>query len=54
MVSVLQEVVEELKDTSKFGTRGEAWFAAQLVGILLVVFPPAGLQVRVTAARRLP
>ncbi|GAB4823968.1 hypothetical protein N2152v2_011014 [Parachlorella kessleri] len=43
------EVVEELKDTSKFGTRGEAWVAAQLVGILLVVLPPAGLQGAVDA-----
>lgn len=40
----MQDVVKELVDTSKFGTRGEGWFAAQLVITALVVFPPSPLQ----------
>ncbi len=40
-----QELVRELTDPQKFGTRGEAWFFAQLAVIALVVFPPVPLQV---------
>jgi len=39
-----QELIEELLDPEQFGTRGEAWFLAQLVLILLVAFPPSGLR----------
>jgi len=31
-------------DPDKFGKRGEGWFLAQSVGILLVVFPPSGVR----------
>jgi protein-S-isoprenylcysteine O-methyltransferase Ste14 len=39
-----QELIEELLDPERFGTRGEAWFFAQLILILLVAFPPSGLR----------
>lgn len=39
-----QELIQELLDPEQFGTRGEAWFLAQLVLILLVAFPPSGLR----------
>ena len=35
-----QELLDELLDFDKFGTRGEGWFLAQAVLILFVVFPP--------------
>jgi hypothetical protein len=36
--------VAELTDTKELGKRGELWFAAQVVGILLLVFPPGPLR----------
>ena len=39
-----KELVAELLDAEKFGTRGEAWFLAQGVMILLVLFPPSGVR----------
>lgn len=39
-----QELIQELLDPEKFGTRGEAWFLAQLVLILLIALPPSGLR----------
>lgn len=35
-----EELVSELTDTSALGKRGELYFAAQALAILLVVFPP--------------
>ena len=39
-----QELIAELLDPEKIGTRGEAWFLGQLILVLLVVFPPTGLR----------
>ena len=35
-----EELVEELKDASALGKRGEVYLAAQLLAVLFVVFPP--------------
>lgn len=40
----VQEVAAEVLDTSQLGQRGEAWFAAQAVLLLLVVVPPEPLR----------
>ena len=39
-----RELLDELLDPKAFGTRGEGWFLAQTVVLLLVVFPPTGLR----------
>ena len=39
-------LVAELSDTSSLGKRGEAFFAAQALTILFVLFPPFKLAVR--------
>lgn len=44
---VLEEVVNPVP--GELGKRGEAWFAAQLVALLLVAFPPEGLRPLVDA-----
>jgi hypothetical protein len=46
-----KEVLEEVVNPppGELGTRGEAWFAAQLVALLLVAFPPEGLRPLVDA-----
>lgn len=36
--------MEELKDSASFGRRGEALFLAQAATLLLIFFPPMGLQ----------
>lgn len=38
--------MDELKDTSQLGSRGEVWFLGQLALAALVVFAPVGLKVR--------
>mmetsp|Transcript_12694 Transcript_12694/g.27501 ORF Transcript_12694/g.27501 Transcript_12694/m.27501 type:complete len:304 (+) Transcript_12694:94-1005(+) len=38
-----QELVEELKDSTQLGKRGEAWFFAQIAALALIVFPPVPL-----------
>ena len=45
-----QDVISELTDSTQFGQRGEAWFAAQVIALLLVAFPPGGLRAPVDAA----
>ena len=45
----MQALTEEILDTSKLGKRGEGWFVAQLLLILLVLFPPQPLEVRALA-----
>lgn len=42
-----EELTAELKDFSQFGKRGEAWFAAQALLIILIAFPPVNLDVLV-------
>lgn len=39
-------LIEELLDFERFGfgTRGEGWFAAQMVLIALILFPPSGVR----------
>jgi hypothetical protein len=37
-----RELLQELLDPGRLGTRGEAWFLAQLALVALVVAPPAG------------
>ena len=46
MTSQVQELLSELADTEELGKRGELWFAAQAVLLLLLVFPPAQLEVQ--------
>lgn len=46
----LQEVLKEIVDSPELGQRGEAWFAAQLVALLLVAFPPGPLRPVLDAA----
>ena len=36
--------MSEIVDSPELGKRGEAWFAAQVVVLLLVAFPPGGLR----------
>ncbi|KAL4442753.1 hypothetical protein ABPG77_006747 [Micractinium sp. CCAP 211/92] len=45
-----QEVLKEIVDSPELGRRGEAWFAAQLVALLLVAFPPGQLRPLLDAA----
>lgn len=40
---VVDELVEELRDSKEMGKRGEVYFALQSLLILLVIFPPKGL-----------
>jgi hypothetical protein len=44
-MQVLQGLLDELADADQLGSRGEWWFAAQCLGIFLIVVPPAALQV---------
>lgn len=39
-----RELLDELLDPKAFGKRGEGWFAAQTVVLLLVIFPPGQLR----------
>lgn len=39
-----RELLDEIFDYEKLGTRGEGWFLGQLVLILLVLFPPTGVR----------
>lgn len=48
--ALLQEVLKEIVDSPELGRRGEAWFAAQLVALLLVAFPPGQLRPLLDAA----
>lgn len=45
-----QELIDELRDTSKLWQRGEAWTAAQLLAIGLVVLRP--IQLTVSSSKR--
>lgn len=45
----LSSLVEDLKDTSQLGKRGELWVVAQFAVLLPIAFPPAPLQGVVTA-----
>ena len=40
----MQSLGQELSDFSQFGSRGEGWVLAQGTLILLVLFPPQGVQ----------
>jgi hypothetical protein len=39
-----KELAEELGDPKSFGSRGEAWFFAQIATFILILFPPIPLQ----------
>lgn len=43
-------MLKEIVDSPELGQRGEAWFAAQLVALLLVAFPPGPLRPVLDAA----
>jgi protein-S-isoprenylcysteine O-methyltransferase Ste14 len=43
-VESMEDLLQELVDPQKFGTRGELWFFAQMVLIALIAFPPGGIR----------
>lgn len=46
----LKELWQEIKDPTTMGKRGEGWFIAQVLAVLLILFPPIRLQGLLDAA----
>lgn len=40
----LRSLWEEMKDVTLMGKRGEGWFVAQVIAVLLIFFPPVNLK----------